>query len=93
MFPIQLGSVLGGMETKKKHRRLRKPLAAHLTLTKEHLLRFIQSKGSCSHFSRFPTDMMQETINLIKNIGTYNERYKAWIESNVKNAERFLKEA
>ena len=93
MFPIQLGSVLGGMETKKKHRRLRKPLAAHLTLTKEHLLRFIQSKGSCRHFSRFPTDMMQETINLIKSIGTYNERYKAWIKANERNWERYLKDS
>jgi hypothetical protein len=77
----------------KKHRRLRKPLAAHLTLTKEHLLRFIQSKGSCSHFSRFPTDMMQETINLIKSIGTYNERYKAWIKANERNWKRYLKDS
>jgi hypothetical protein len=91
MFPIHLVSVLGDMET--KHRRWRKPLAAHLALTKEHLLRFIQSKGSCSHFHRFPTDMMEETINLIKCIAFYNERYRKWLKLNTKNPERYLKDS
>ena len=68
-------------------------MAAHLTLIREHMLRFIQSKGSCSHFHRFPTELMEETIHLIKSIGTYNEQYKEWIKVNEKNAERFLKEA
>ena len=77
----------------KKHRRWRKPLAAHLTLIREHMLRFIQSKGSCSHFHRLPVDMMEETIHLIKSIGTYNEQYKEWIKANESNSERFLKEA
>jgi len=77
----------------KRHRRWRKPLAAHLRLTKEHLLRFIQSKGSCSHFHRLPVNMMEETIYLIKQIGTYNEQYKEWIKANESNSERFLREA
>ena len=68
-------------------------MAAHLTLVREHMLRFIQSKGSCSHFHRFPTELMEETIHLIKSIGTYNEQYKEWIKANEKNSERFLKEA
>ena len=68
-------------------------MAAQLTLVREHMLRFIQSKGSCSHFHRLPVNMMEETIHLIKSIGTYNEQYKEWIKVNEKNAERFLKEA
>ena len=68
-------------------------MAAHLTLVRDHMLRFIQSKGSCSHFHRLPVNMMEETIHLIKSIGTYNEQYKEWIKVNEKNAERFLKEA
>ena len=68
-------------------------MAAQLTLVREHMLRFIQSKGSCSHFHRFPTELMEETIHLIKSIGTYNEQYKEWIKANEKNSERFLKEA
>jgi hypothetical protein len=68
-------------------------LAAHLTLIREHMLRFIQSKGSCSHFHRFPTDMMEETIHLIKKIGSYNDRYREWIKSNEKNAQRYLKDS
>ena len=92
MFPVQLVSVLGGMET-KKHRRWRKPLAAHLSLTREYLLRFIKGSGSCSHFSSFEPEMMQETINLIKSIGTYNERYKAWIKANERNWKRYLKDS
>jgi hypothetical protein len=68
-------------------------MAAQLTLVREHMLRFIQSKGSCSHFHRFPTDMMEETIHLIKSIGNYNEQYKEWIKANESNSERFLREA
>jgi|TARA_B110000438_G_C15166133_1_gene373924 hypothetical protein len=68
-------------------------MAAQLTLVREHMLRFIQSKGSCSHFHRLPVNMMEETIHLIKSIGTYNEQYKEWIKANEKNSERFLKEA
>ena len=68
-------------------------MAAQLTLVREHMLRFIQSKGSCSHFHRFPTDMMEETIHLIKSIGNYNEQYKEWIKANESNFERFLREA
>ena len=77
----------------KKHRRWRKPLAAHLTLIRQHMLRFIRGSGSCSHFHRFSTEMMEQTIDLIKHIGTYNEQYKEWIKANESNSERFLKEA
>mgnify|MGYP003972571227 FL=1 len=37
--------------------------------------------------------MMEQTIDLIKHIGTYNEQYKEWIKANEKSYERYLKEA
>jgi hypothetical protein len=37
--------------------------------------------------------MQQATIDLIKQIGAYNERYREWIKANEKNSERFLREA
>lgn len=92
MFPIQLRSVLGGMEI-KKHRRWRRPLAVLLSLMREQMIRFLQSKGSCSHFSRLPIDLQQATIDLIKQIGIYNDQYREWIKANEKNSERFLREA
>jgi hypothetical protein len=57
------------------------------------MLRFIQSKGSCSHFSQFHPEMMQATIDLIKQIGTYNERYREWIKANERNWKKYLKDS
>jgi len=36
---------------------------------------------------------MEQTINLIKSISTYNQQYKKWIKANESNSERFLREA
>ncbi len=76
-----------------KKRRWRVPLHGHLQLLQEHLYRFIQSKGSCAHFHRFSTEMMEEVLDLIKRIGSFNDRYEVWIKANEKNAQRYLKEA
>jgi hypothetical protein len=84
--------IICDMNILAKKRRWRVPLHGHLQLLQEHLHRFIQSKGSCAYFQRFPTDMMQEVLDLIKRIGAFNDRYKSWIKANEKNAQRYLKE-
>ena len=85
--------IICDMNILAKKRRWRVPLHGHLQLLQEHLHRFIQSKGSCAHFHRFPTEMMEEVLDLIKRIGSFNDRYKSWIKANEKNAQRYLKEA
>ena len=86
-------SVNNTMTKTAKHRRWRQPVAAHLDLMKEHLYRFVASKGSNHHFSRFSPERMEETINLIKHIEKFNSGYKEWIRANVPNPEKFLREA
>ena len=86
-------SVKYTMTKTAKHRRWRQPVAAHLDLMKEHLYRFVASKGSNHHFSRFSPERMEETINLIKHIEKFNSGYKEWIRANVPNPEKFLREA
>lgn len=76
-----------------KHRRWRQPVATHLDLIKEHLYRFVASKGSNHHFSRFTPEQMEETINLIKHIEKFNAGYKEWIRANVPNPEKYILEA
>ena len=81
------------MTSKAKHRRWRQPVAAHLDLIKEHLYRFVASKGSNHHFSRFTPEQMEETICLIKHIEKFNAGYKEWIRANVPNPEKYILEA
>jgi len=81
------------MTKETKHRRWRRSVSAHLDLMKEHLYRFVASKGSNHHFSRFNPEQMEETINLIKQIEKFNLGYKAWIRANVPNPEKFILES
>ena len=67
-------------------------MAAHLALTKEHLLRFIQSKGSCSHFSRFDISLMKKTIKAEEALEDFLVDYISWIAANVQNKEKYLPE-
>ena len=72
------------------HRRWRQPLTKHLDLVLEHFDRFLRSKGSVNHFSKFDPDLMEDCLSVIRSIGQFNVRYKNWITVNTRNPQRFL---
>jgi hypothetical protein len=74
----------------KPKRRWRQPLSKHIALMAEHLEVFMAARGQCRHFVRFDADLMLNTLNLYRDLKTYNRAYVTWLRKNVSNCDRFL---
>ncbi len=71
-------------------RRWRVTLGHHLSLILEHFDRFLRGRGQVNHFSKFDSDLMQQTLDLMRAIQSYNSNYAEWLSRNVRNPEKFM---
>ena len=78
------------MSIELKKRRWRITLGKHLSLILEHLDRFLRGRGQVNHFHKFDSILMQQTLDLMRAIESYNRNYAEWLSRNVKNPEKFM---
>ena len=71
-------------------RRWRLTLGKQLSLLLEHLDRFLRGRGQVNHFHKFDPPLMQETLDLMRAIESYNSNYAKWLSHNVRNPEKFM---
>ena len=71
-------------------RRWRLTLGKHLSLILEHFDRFLRGRGQVNHFNKFDHLLMQETLDLMRAIESYNRNYAEWLSRNVSNPEKFM---